>query len=124
MQKELRPSGIHDTADTKLYKSNLDYDVLGTAEVVFYHQTDALPVIKRYNNVRLDGKPLKIELVGVNLLTPAPVLVNLGRSASLPVNFRRPRPLPANMGRAAPIDSSEIIIPRRAINVATESFEI
>ena len=36
----------------------------GTAEVVFLHHSDALAAIKRYNNVQLDGKLLKIELVG------------------------------------------------------------
>ncbi|EXB58147.1 RNA and export factor-binding protein 2 [Morus notabilis] len=42
----------------------------GTAEVVFVHYLDALAAIKRYDTVRLDGKPLKIELVGVNVVTP------------------------------------------------------
>ncbi|XP_038691986.1 THO complex subunit 4B-like isoform X1 [Tripterygium wilfordii] len=85
---------------TRLYLSNLDYDVsntdikvlfsdvgvlksygihydrtgrsVGTAEVVFLRQTDALAAISKYNNHPLDGKPLKIELVG-NLIGPAPL---------------------------------------------------
>ncbi|CAI9778775.1 unnamed protein product [Fraxinus pennsylvanica] len=82
---------------TKLYISNLDYSVSiedikelfsevgdmkrymvhydrsgrskGTAEVVFSRRQDAFDAVKRYNNVQLDGKPMKIELVGTNLAT-------------------------------------------------------
>ncbi|XP_068634867.1 THO complex subunit 4A [Aristolochia californica] len=84
---------------TKLYISNLDYGVSnedikelflevgdlkrysihydrsgrskGTAEVVFSRRGDAVAAVKRYNNVQLDGKPMKIEIVGTNMLTPA-----------------------------------------------------
>lgn len=83
---------------TKLYISNLDYGVSnedvkelfsevgdlkryiihydrsgrskGTAEVVFSRRQDAMAAIKRYNNVQLDGKPMKIEMVGTNISTP------------------------------------------------------
>lgn len=86
---------------TKLYISNLDYGVSnedvkelfsevgdlkrysihydrsgrskGTAEVVFSRQADAVAAVKRYNNVQLDGKPMKIEIVGTNIATPAAV---------------------------------------------------
>eukprot|EP00250_Pteridium_aquilinum_P035501 c9523_g1_i1 orf=130-912(+) len=81
---------------TKLYLSNLDYGVSnedikelflevgdlkrcgihydrsgrskGTAEVVYSRRQDALIALKRYNNVLLDGKPMKIELIGTNLM--------------------------------------------------------
>lgn len=33
-------------------------------------QSDALAAVKRYNNLQLDGKPMSIELVGMNLVTP------------------------------------------------------
>ncbi|KAL0533759.1 hypothetical protein IC582_027803 [Cucumis melo] len=84
---------------TKLYVSNLDYGVSnedikelfsevgdlkrysinydksgrskGTAEILFSRQADALAAIKRYNNVQLDGKPMKLEIVGTNIVTPA-----------------------------------------------------
>ncbi|KAJ7947684.1 THO complex subunit 4A [Quillaja saponaria] len=84
---------------TKLYISNLDYGVSnedikelfsevgdlkrctihydrsgrskGTAEVVFSRRTDAAAAVKRYNDVQLDGKPMKIEIVGTNIATPA-----------------------------------------------------
>ncbi|CAO2840613.1 unnamed protein product [Amaranthus hypochondriacus] len=80
---------------TKLYISNLDYGVSnedikelfsevgdlkrfsvhydrsgrskGTAEVVYSRRGDALAAVKRYNNVELDGKPMKIEIVGTNV---------------------------------------------------------
>ncbi|XP_043699410.1 THO complex subunit 4D-like [Telopea speciosissima] len=96
-------SGIE--SGTKLYVSNLDYGVSnedikelffeigelkryaihhdrngrssGTAEVVFVRRSDALAAVKRYNNVILDGKPMKIELIGTNLEIPVSARVNV-----------------------------------------------
>ncbi|XP_076938026.1 THO complex subunit 4B-like [Bidens hawaiensis] len=90
-------------AGTRLYISNLDYEVSnddikvlfsdigelkryaihydrggrskGTAEVVYMRHADALAAMKRYNNLLLDGKPMKLELVGVNIVAPVPVPV-------------------------------------------------
>jgi THO complex subunit 4 len=84
---------------TKLYISNLDYGVSnddikelfaelgdlkrysinydrsgrskGTAEVVYSRRADAQAAVKRYNNVQLDGKPMKIEIIGTNVAAPA-----------------------------------------------------
>ncbi|WCJ41200.1 THO complex subunit 4 [Euphorbia peplus] len=101
---------------TKLYISNLDYGVSnedikelfsevgdlkrysihydrsgrskGTAEVVFSRRADGLAAVKRYNNVQLDGKPMKIEIVGTNIATAAaPAATNgggFGNSIGIP----------------------------------------
>ncbi|CAA2968787.1 THO complex subunit 4A-like [Olea europaea subsp. europaea] len=102
---------------TKLYISNLDYSVSiedikelfsevgdmkrytvhydrsgrskGTAEVVFSRRQDALDAVKRYNNVQLDGKPMKIELVGTNLATAAAILPPTGAFGDANVVPRR-----------------------------------
>ncbi|CAL5052250.1 unnamed protein product [Urochloa decumbens] len=80
---------------TKLYISNLHYGVTrediqelfsemghlkhcavhydnnrhptGSAEVIFTRRSEALAALKRYNNVRLDGKAMKIEVIGADL---------------------------------------------------------
>lgn len=36
----------------------------GSAEVIYTRRSEALQALKRYNNVRLDGKPMKIEVIG------------------------------------------------------------
>uniref|UniRef100_A0ACD5WY91 Uncharacterized protein n=2 Tax=Avena sativa TaxID=4498 RepID=A0ACD5WY91_AVESA len=89
-------------APTKLYISNLDYNVSnedikdlfsemgeikrysinydksgrskGTAEVVFSTKSEALAALKKYNNVHLDGKPMKIEVIGTNIEASAPTI--------------------------------------------------
>ncbi|CAN1160821.1 THO complex subunit 4C [Linum perenne] len=38
----------------------------GSAEVVYMRRSDAFSALKKYNNVLLDGKPMKIEIVGAN----------------------------------------------------------
>ncbi|CAN4126171.1 unnamed protein product [Withania somnifera] len=43
----------------------------GTAEVIFSRRRDAEAAIKRYNNVQLDGKPMKIEFTGTNFAPQA-----------------------------------------------------
>ncbi|KAH7430892.1 hypothetical protein KP509_08G019200 [Ceratopteris richardii] len=57
-----------------LKRSGVHYDrsgrSKGTAEVVYSRRADAVAASKRYNNVQLDGKPMKIEIVGTNLAMP------------------------------------------------------
>ncbi|KAJ4719842.1 THO complex subunit 4A [Melia azedarach] len=100
-QQGVIPSGIVAETEKRIYISNLDYGVSdediqlvfsdvgklksygihydrsgrskGTAEVVYFHHIDALEAIKRFNNALLDGKRLKIELVGVQLVAADPV---------------------------------------------------
>ncbi|KAG0451137.1 hypothetical protein HPP92_026381 [Vanilla planifolia] len=90
---------------TKLYISNLDYGVSnedikelfsevgdlkkctvhydrsgrpsGSAEVVYARRSDAVAAVKRYNNVQLDGKPMKIEIIGSDLGLPVAPRVNV-----------------------------------------------
>lgn len=42
----------------------------GSAEVVFVRRSDAVAAVKKYNNVQLDGKLMKIELIGSNVGLP------------------------------------------------------
>ena len=49
-------------------KAGLNFDQngrsKGTAEVILARRQDAMQAIKTYNGVKLDGRPLRIELVG------------------------------------------------------------
>jgi hypothetical protein len=73
--------------DGELEKYSIHYDQFGrskgTAEVVFTRQSDALAALKRYNNMRLDGKVLQIELVGTSLVTTAAATTPLDQSSLL-----------------------------------------
>ncbi|KAM7266015.1 hypothetical protein ACFE04_003698 [Oxalis oulophora] len=44
----------------------------GTADVVFARRGDAVAAVKRYNGVQLDGKPMKVEIVGTNIASGGP----------------------------------------------------
>lgn len=45
--------------------------------MVFARRTDGFQALKRYNNVQLDGKPMKIEIVGSNTQIPMLARVNV-----------------------------------------------
>ncbi|XP_031497386.1 THO complex subunit 4D-like [Nymphaea colorata] len=107
-EDSLRAAGIDMGA--KLYISNLDYGVTnedikelfseigdirhfavhydrsgrstGTAEVVYSKRSDAIAAMKRYNNVSLDGKPMKIELIGNDTGVPVSARVKVTGGAN------------------------------------------
>ncbi|GAB2274331.1 hypothetical protein Dimus_009096 [Dionaea muscipula] len=62
---------------------------------------DGLAAVKRYNNVQLDGKPMKIEIVGTNVaappLLPPPVFASFGNPTMAP---RMGQGRGGSMGRA------------------------
>ncbi|WCJ19564.1 THO complex subunit 4 [Euphorbia peplus] len=102
---------------TKLYISNLDYGVSdrdlellfseegellwhsvhydrsgrskGTAEVVFARQEDALASVLRYHNSPLDGKLMKISLIGADLITPSLQVSAPSYYAGMPYGYGR-----------------------------------
>ncbi|XP_038721180.1 THO complex subunit 4D-like [Tripterygium wilfordii] len=105
-EDSLRAAGISGVeVGTKLYVSNLDSGVSnedirelfaeigdlkryaihydkngrpgGSAEVVYTRRSDAFSALKRYNNVLLDGKPMKLEVVGANAEIPVSARVNV-----------------------------------------------
>ncbi|RZC58259.1 hypothetical protein C5167_005557 [Papaver somniferum] len=49
----------------------------GSAEVVFNRKADGLTAMKRYNNVQLDGKAMKIEIIGTSLAAPVSTRINV-----------------------------------------------
>ncbi|CAN4090010.1 unnamed protein product [Withania somnifera] len=52
----------------------------GSAEVVFARRSDAYQALKRYNNVQLDGKPMKIEIVTPKPEFPLTARIDVGRA--------------------------------------------
>ncbi|XP_048229604.1 THO complex subunit 4C isoform X3 [Ricinus communis] len=106
LEDSIRAAGITGVeVGTKLYVSNLEYGVsnedirelfaeigdlkryavhydkngrsTGSAEVVYTRRSEAFAALKKYNNVLLDGKPMKIEIVGVTGEAPISARVNV-----------------------------------------------
>lgn len=46
--------------------------------MVFARRSDSVKAFRRYNNVQLDGRPMKIEIVGINAQLPVSARVNVG----------------------------------------------
>ncbi|KAK3151222.1 hypothetical protein QOZ80_3AG0243240 [Eleusine coracana subsp. coracana] len=90
--------------DLKRYSINYDRSgrSKGTAEVVFARRADAVAAVKKYNNVQLDGKPMKIEIVGTN--TPRAAAALPVTNGGLARNAARsaPRGGPAGMPQSRP----------------------
>lgn len=68
-------------------KDLIERNLQGTADVVYLRKEDAIAAISRYNNVQLDGKPMKIDLVGTSVITsPGTAAYGFGRGqSSLPM---------------------------------------
>ncbi|KAF5960402.1 hypothetical protein HYC85_001611 [Camellia sinensis] len=59
-----------------LHSANFTY-LQGSAEVVFARRSDAFRALKRYNSVQLDGKPMKVEIIGTHSEIPVSAHVNV-----------------------------------------------
>lgn len=83
----------------------------GTAEVVYGKQSDAFAAHKHYNNVQLDGRPMKIEIVGPNSEAPVSARVNVVGGA----NWKSSRRLVLmqNTGRAISSAPTNHIVSKR-----------
>ncbi|XP_073150117.1 THO complex subunit 4C-like [Henckelia pumila] len=106
LEDSLKAAGLSGLVNgTKLYISNLDtgvsmedirdlfseigelmryavhYDKTGrpsgSAEVIFVRRSDAFQALKRYNNVQLDGKPMKVEIIGADAEIPVSARLNV-----------------------------------------------
>ncbi|KAI7992855.1 THO complex subunit 4D [Camellia lanceoleosa] len=70
---------------------------MSSSEVVFAQRSDAFQALKQYNNVQLDVKPMRIEIIGTNSEIPVSARVNVVGG----VNGRRIVVMPAGCGRGS-----------------------
>ncbi|XP_073278480.1 THO complex subunit 4C-like isoform X2 [Primulina huaijiensis] len=106
LEDSLKAAGLSGLVNgTKLYVSNLDIGVTiedirdlfseigelmryavhydkngcpsGSAEVIFVRRSDAFQALKQYNNVQLDGKPMKVEIIGDDAEIPVSARLNI-----------------------------------------------
>uniref|UniRef100_A0ACD5U922 Uncharacterized protein n=1 Tax=Avena sativa TaxID=4498 RepID=A0ACD5U922_AVESA len=93
--------------ELKRYSVNYDKDgkSQGSAQVVFARKVDALDAIERYNGVQLDGKPMKIELIG-NKTEPCPTIPLMYNHASSNYNAI-PNSLPQRGGPRGPFHGND-----------------
>uniref|UniRef100_J3MJM3 RRM domain-containing protein n=1 Tax=Oryza brachyantha TaxID=4533 RepID=J3MJM3_ORYBR len=92
--------------ELKRYSVNYDKDgkSQGTAEVVFARKVDALEAIKKYDGVVLDGKPMKIDLIGTNSEpSPTPPTAPLLYNPPFP-NY--PNSVPRRVGQRGPFQGN------------------
>ncbi|GJU42291.1 EEIG1/EHBP1 N-terminal domain-containing protein, partial [Tanacetum coccineum] len=65
------------TRPQKPWKETLDLLCNGSAEVLFARRSDAFQALKQYNNVQLDGRPMRIEIEGFKYEIPISACVNV-----------------------------------------------
>ncbi|KAF6149032.1 hypothetical protein GIB67_030499 [Kingdonia uniflora] len=82
---------ITEASHSELLRAVITYFVEeGTAEIFFSRQEDAISAVKIYNNVELDGKPMKIEMGTPVVMHPVAVADNIvwrGRMYGVPRNY-------------------------------------
>ncbi|CAI9288423.1 unnamed protein product [Lactuca saligna] len=75
---------IEDILPLFLVFSLIEYVWIWGRMRVYSRRQDALAAVKRYNNVQLDGKPMKIEIMGLNIVAPVAGLPLPNNSEGVP----------------------------------------
>ncbi|KAJ6287866.1 hypothetical protein OIU78_029174, partial [Salix suchowensis] len=82
---KLREELFSEVGDHKRYSVHYDRSGRseGTTEIVFARREDVVSAVSRYNNFQLDGKSLKIEIVGTN------IAMSLLENLTVPINYTK-----------------------------------